>query len=52
MSEEDREEYIRHINKNSHNKISDLEVKELKPNEKNLLKLLFENFKREYKWKE
>ena len=52
MSEEDREEYIRHINNNSHNKISDLEVKELKPSEKNLLKLLFGNFKREYKWKE
>lgn len=52
MSDEDRKAYIRFINFSSHNKISDLEVKELKPNEKNLLKLLFENFKREYKWKE
>lgn len=52
MSDEERESYIRFINLSSHNKISDLEVKELKQNEKNLLKLLFDNFKREYKWKE
>ena len=52
MSDEDRKAYIRFINLSSHNKISDLEVKELKQNEKNLLKLLFDNFKREYKWKE
>lgn len=52
MSDEDRKAYIRFINLSSHNKISDLEVKDLKPNEKNLLKLLFDNFKREYKWKE
>lgn len=52
MSDEDRKSYIRFINLSSHNKISDLEVKELRQNEKNLLKLLFENFKREYKWKE
>lgn len=52
MSDEDRKSYIRFINLSSHNKVSDLEVKELKPNEKNLLKMLFENFKREYKWKE
>lgn len=52
MSDEDRKAYIRFINLSSHNKVSDLEVKELKQNEKNLLKLLFDNFKREYKWKE
>ena len=52
MSDEDRKGYIRFINSASHNKVSDLEAKELKPNEKNLLKLLFEIFKREYKWKE
>lgn len=52
MSDEDRKGYIRFINSASHNKISDLEAKELKQNEKNLLKLLFDNFKREYKWKE
>ena len=52
MSDEDRKAYIRFINLSSHNKISDLEVKQLKPHEKNLLKLLFETFKREYKWKE
>lgn len=52
MSDEDRKAYIRFINSASHNKVSDLEVKELKPHEKNLLKLLFETFKREYKWKE
>ena len=52
MSDEDRKAYIRFINLSSHNKISDLEVKQLKPHEKNLLKLLFETFKIEYKWKE
>lgn len=52
MTDENRKAYIRFINLSSHNKISDLEVKELKPNEKNLLKLFFDNFKREYKWKE
>lgn len=52
MSDEDRKGYIRRINLWSHDKISDLQAKELKTNEKNLLKLLFENFKREYKWKE
>lgn len=52
MSDSDRKAYIRFINLSSHNKISDLEEKELKQNEKNLLKLLFDNFKREYKWKE
>ena len=52
MSEEERKSYIRFINLSSHSKISDLESKELKSNEKNLLNLLFKNFKKEYKWKE
>lgn len=52
MSDEERKAYIRVINLASHNKISDLEAKVLKQHEKNLLKLLFDNFKREYKWKE
>lgn len=52
MTDEERKAYIRFINLSSHNKISDLEAKELKQNEKNLLKLLFNNFKREYRWKE
>lgn len=52
ISEEERKSYIRFINLFSHSKISDLESRELKPNEKNLLNLLFENFKKEYKWKE
>ena len=52
MTDEERKAYIRFINLSSHNKISDLEAKELKQNEKNLLKLLFNNFKREYRWTE
>lgn len=52
MTDEERKAYIRFINLSSHNKISDMEAKELKQNEKNLLKLLFNNFKREYRWKE
>ena len=46
MSEEERKSYIRFINLSSHSKISDLESKELKSNEKNLLNLLFENLKK------
>lgn len=53
VSDEDRTAYIRRvINLSSHNRISDLEVKELKQHEKNLLKQLFDNFKKRYKWKE
>ena len=52
MSEEDKKAYIRFINLFSHNKISDLEAKELKQYEKNLLDVLFNNFKKAYKWKE
>lgn len=47
-----RESYIRRINLYSHNKFSDLEYKELQPEEKNMLKLLFNNFKKEFKWEE
>lgn len=52
MSDDDRRSYIRRINLYSYSKISDLEAKELRQNEKNLLTLLFDNFKKEYKWKE
>lgn len=50
MSTEDRKSYVRVINSLSHSKLSDLEAKELKPNEKQMLKLLFGNFTREYRW--
>lgn len=52
MTAEIREAYIRRINLYSHNKFSDLEYKELQQEEKNMLKLLFDNFKREFKWEE
>ncbi|WP_069637230.1 AAA family ATPase [Campylobacter pinnipediorum] len=52
ITDEERKGYIRIINLFSHNKISDMETKDLKPYEKNLLKLLFENFLKNYKWKE
>ncbi len=52
VTKEKREEYIRKINLYSHNKISDLENAELKENEKEMLKKLFNNFIKEYRWKE
>lgn len=52
VSEENRKGYIRRINLYSHNKISGMEYKELKVHEMNLLKLLFGNFMKEFKWKE
>lgn len=52
MTEEERRGYIRFINLSSHNKISDIEVKELKAHEKQLLILLYNNFISAYRWKE
>ena len=52
VTKEKREEYIRKINLYSHNKISDLENAELKENEKEMLKKLFDNFIHDYKWNE
>lgn len=52
MTTDERKAYIRFINISSHNRITDLEMKELKPQEKEMLNFLFSNFKKEYKWKE
>ena len=52
MSDKKRKEYMRFINLSSHNRISELEAKELRSEEKELLKLMFEEFNKEYKWKE
>lgn len=52
MTTDERKAYIRFINISSHNRITDLEMKELKPQEKKMLNFLFSNFKKEYKWKE
>lgn len=52
ITEEKRREYTRKINLYSHNKISDLENAELKEKEKEMLKKLFNNFIKEYRWKE
>jgi len=52
ISEDERQGYIRKINFYSHNKHSELDSKELEQHEKNMLKLLFENFIKEFKWKE
>lgn len=52
IQEEDREAYIKRINLYSHSDHSALEAKELEPFEKQFLKRIFENFIREYKWKE
>ncbi len=48
--EDDRPGYIRRINLYSHNKHSELDYKELSEPEKNMLKLLFNNFIKEFKW--
>jgi len=50
ISEENRQGYIRRINLYSHNKHSEQEYKELIPAEKEMLKLLFNNFIHEFKW--
>lgn len=52
LTEEERNGYIRRINLYSHNKVSDLENTELKEHEKAMLKRLFNNFMKEYRWKE
>ena len=52
FTEEERQAYIRRINLYSHNKVSDLENTELKEHEKTMLKRLFENFIKDYRWKE
>ena len=52
LTEQERKAYIRRINLFSHNKVSDLESAELKKHEKEMLKRLFENFIRDYRWKE
>ena len=52
LTEEERQAYIRRINLYSHNKVSDLENTELKEHEKTMLKRLFENFIKDYRWKE
>lgn len=52
LTEQDRQAYIRRINLYSHNKVSDLENAELKEHEKKMLKRLFENFIKDYRWKE
>ncbi|MDF7673085.1 AAA family ATPase [Lactobacillus sp. ESL0701] len=50
ISEDNRNGYVRRINLYSHSKQADLEYKELRPEEKNMLKLLFNNFIKEFKW--
>lgn len=52
VTKEKRDEYLRKINLYSHNKNSDLESAELKEKEKEMLKKLFNNFIKEYRWKE
>lgn len=52
MSEEDRQGYTRIINLFSHSSISDEEYKGLAQREKNMLKILFDSFIKEYRWKE
>ena len=52
LTEQERKAYIRRINLFSHNKVSDLESAELKKHEKEMLRRLFENFIRDYRWKE
>lgn len=51
VNEENKQGYIRRINLYSHNKHSELESKELIPAEKEMLKVLFNSFEREYRWK-
>lgn len=50
ITEEQREGYVRVINLYSHNKLAELESKELLLQEKSLLKRLFTNFINHYKW--
>lgn len=50
VNENNRENYIRMINRYSHSKISEPEYVELREREKNTLKLLFNNFIKEFKW--
>ena len=52
LTEGERSGYIRRINLYSHNKVSDLEKPELKEQEKAMLKRLFNNFMKDYRWKE
>lgn len=52
LTEGERIGYIRRINLYSHNKVSDLEKLELKEQEKAMLKRLFNNFMKDYRWKE
>ncbi len=49
--DDNRELYVRKINSFSHSKHTDPENKELHNRDKNTLKLLFENFIEEFKWK-
>ncbi|MGH1812128.1 AAA family ATPase [Enterococcus entomosocium] len=51
VNEENKQGYIRRINLYSHNKHSELESKELIPAEKEMLKVLFNSFESEYRWK-
>lgn len=46
-----KQEITRIVNLHSHNKLSEIEYKELSDEEKNLFKETFNNFIREYKWK-
>ncbi|MFV0499170.1 MAG: AAA family ATPase, partial [Bacilli bacterium] len=48
--QENQDAYARRINLYSHNKHSDLEGKELQPQEKEILKLLFSKFIEHFKW--
>lgn len=50
VSEDNRQGYVRRINLYSHNKHSELDNRELEQYEKNMLKLLFGNFMKEFKW--
>lgn len=50
ISGDSKQGYIRRINLFSHSKHSELEYKELSQPEKNMLKLLFNNFIQEFKW--
>lgn len=52
VTDENRAGYIRRINLFSHNNYPELEYRELIPAEKEMLKLLFNNFKKEFKWEE
>lgn len=51
IDEENRGSYIQRINFYSHNKHSEIDYRELTLQEKQMLKLLFENFTQQYRWK-